>query len=247
MKKENIIIGCCGFPVALEKYVKIFGAVETQQTFYKLINEDTVKKWREKADAINPNFEFTIKAHQFITHAPGHTYLRAGIEIAEKDKHKYGYFRPTKEVFNAWGHTVKIAKELKVKTILLQSPPSFFENDENLRNIKNFFEKVGKTEFLLFWEPRGKWNDKTLKKIFKTYKIYHCVDPLKRKPLTNNYFYFRLHGGERYRHNYTQEELEEIFSMVSKLGGEKAYVFFNNLNMLRDAQKFLKLVSKNIV
>ena len=42
-------VGCCGFPVARQKYFNEFKLVEVQQTFYKLPQESTLRRWREEA------------------------------------------------------------------------------------------------------------------------------------------------------------------------------------------------------
>lgn len=242
MRAENIIIGCCGFPVAIDKYVKVMNAVETQQTFYKLIPETTAQHWWEQATTLKPEFQFTVKASQFITHRPGRTYAKAGIVIPEEKKLNYGNFNLTEEVLSAWEHTVKIARKLHARAILLQSPPSFHETSKTLENVRNFLEKIKTNEFLLFWEPRGKWNNETLKTICEEFEIYECTDPMIKKPVSSKYYYFRLHGGVKYQHVYTEVELEKLAAEIKALDGEKAYVFFNNKNMYQDAQKFQMLI-----
>lgn len=242
MRREDIFIGCCGFPVAIEKYAGTLGTVETQQTFYRLIPEKTAQTWWQKATSVRPNFRFTVKAHQFITHRPGRTYAKAGIVVPEEKKGNYGDFKLTDEVRGAWEHTLRIAKELHADAILLQSPPTFNETPENVENLKDFLAKVRTKDFIVFWEYRGKWSEKTVKAICDEFEIYHCVDPTRKKPLTEKYFYFRLHGGERYGHIYTQTELEKLAEEVKRLEGEKVYVFFNNKNMFTDAQKFQTLI-----
>lgn len=241
----QIIIGCCGFPVGIEKYAKVFSAVEIQQTFYRFIQEKVAENWLKKVN--KENFQFTIKAHQFITHNPGKTYAKAGIVIPEEKKENYGGFKLTDEVLNAWKHTLKIARILNAKVILLQSPPSYNENLESIKNIKNFLERVKTKEFLIFWEIRGKWSDETIKDICEEFEIYQCVDPTIRKPITQKYYYFRLHGGLGYRHTYTQEELEKLADEIRKLNGEEIYVFFNNINMFNDAQKFQALIHTTLL
>jgi len=245
MRKEDIVVGCCGFPVGLERYAKVLNAVETQQTFYRLVPERNAETWRRKADAINPSFEFSVKGNQFITHDPGgRTYLRAGVKIPEEKAGNYGYFRPTEEVTGAWEHTMKIARIVRARCIILQSPPSFGESAENLKNLMTFFDRMEKG-FLIFWEPRGKWKEQTLREVCKRCDIYHCVDPLIRRPVTEDYFYFRLHGaqgGRMYRYTYTDNDLENLVSMIKGLEGKRVYVFFNNMSMFSDAQRFLKWI-----
>ncbi|MEM0022835.1 MAG: DUF72 domain-containing protein, partial [Archaeoglobaceae archaeon] len=99
-------IGCCGFPIAMEKYFEKFEVVEVQKTFYKPPSIDTAKKWRELAPQ---SFEFTVKAWQIITHPPSSpTYRKAKLSVEDA-----GFFKPIKTVFDAWEITRQIAKALK--------------------------------------------------------------------------------------------------------------------------------------
>lgn len=80
-----IKVGCCGFPVTRERYYKTFSVVEVQSTFYDFVKVETLKKWRAEAPK---DFEFVIKAFQFITHsATSPTYKRAknltGLNLAK--------------------------------------------------------------------------------------------------------------------------------------------------------------------
>ena len=58
-------LGMCGFTIGAAAYMKQFPVVEVQQTFYDPPALPTVEKWRAQAP---PEFEFTMKAWQVITH-----------------------------------------------------------------------------------------------------------------------------------------------------------------------------------
>ncbi|HDD64840.1 MAG TPA: DUF72 domain-containing protein, partial [Firmicutes bacterium] len=89
-------VGCCGFPISQKKYFENFNLVEVQKTFYQIPEEETLIKWRKKAQK---EFEFTLKAWQLITHPPSSpTYKRLKIELSDKEKKNYGFFKPTDEV-----------------------------------------------------------------------------------------------------------------------------------------------------
>ncbi|MGB9561269.1 MAG: DUF72 domain-containing protein, partial [bacterium] len=45
----------------LESYARLFELVEVNSTFYRLPRKSTPPHWREKANKINPQFEFTLK------------------------------------------------------------------------------------------------------------------------------------------------------------------------------------------
>ena len=60
---------------------------------------------------------------------------------------------------------------------------------------------------------------------------------------SDNLIYMRMHGRDGwYRHDYTQEELEETAAMIQRTGAEKVYLFFNNNHsMLENAQRMREL------
>jgi len=234
MKKNNSIhcishlmkIGCCGFPVGMKKYFERFNAVEIQKTFYEIPEIKTARRWREKAQK---NFEFTLKANQVITHPPtSPTYRKMRI----KPRHA-GFFKNTEEVFDAYKKTKEIAKTLRAKIILFQCPPSFKQEKNNIENMYNFFDSIPKG-FVFAWEPRGKWNEKTVKKTCEELGLIHCVDPFKNKQVYGDFGYFRLHGINGYRYRYSDDDLKKL----KKICKRNYYVFFNNVYMYEDALRF---------
>jgi len=142
-------------------------------------------------------------------------------------------------VHRAWEETRRFAQALEAKVIVFQCPPSFSENLENVGNMIRFFKSEGGTEFHLAWEPRGGWSDQTIKALCCELGLIHCVDPMEKMPLYGEPQYFRLHGGLRYQHHYSEEELERL---QDKVKGKDTYILFNNVNMYHDALTFDRLV-----
>ncbi|MHC1635301.1 MAG: DUF72 domain-containing protein [Candidatus Methanospirareceae archaeon] len=238
----EILVGCCGFPRKKESYYKDFKLVEIQKTFYKLPRVETVKKWRESAPL---DFVFTLKAPQLITHpSSSPTYFKAGIKIKEEDKDKYGFFRHTKEVFEAWEETKRIAEALKAEIILFQCPPSFKEEKENVENMLSFFSSISYSDIILAWEPRGRWSEQTIQKLCADLDLVHCVDPFSNKQLYGEISYFRLHGIGTIKYKYKDEDLEYLKGVCDKKReeGKKAiYCLFNNIYMYEDAKRFKEI------
>lgn len=231
-----IKVGCCGFRGKRSDYFKNFEVVEIQQTFYKLPKIETAEKWRNEAPK---NFEYTMKAWQLITHeASSPTYRKAGIKIEGNEKN-YGFFRATKEVFEAWEKCEEFAKALKARIIVFQCPPSFNESKENVENIKQFFSSIS-SNFIYAWEPRGKWKDDTIIKICKELNLIHCVDPFKRESLYGDIKYYRLHGIGGYNYDYSKEELQKLANICKKYG--EVYCLFNNTQMLKNALEFKEII-----
>ncbi|MBO8182175.1 MAG: DUF72 domain-containing protein [Archaeoglobus sp.] len=238
-------VGCCGFAVAFDKYVKSLDVVEVQQTFYKPPKLETAEKWRQKADSINKGFEFTVKAFQVITHPRSSpTYRKAKLEVSGN----VGFFNPVKEVFEAWEKTKEIAEILRADKIVFQTPSSFKMTEENLKRVDEFFSSID-GKFTFIWEPRD--YSEALMELFadilKKHGIVHCVDPFASEPaFLPDIAYFRLHGaykGKRivYSYTYSDEELNQLGEKTGKY--PNPYVMFNNKSMYNDALRFRELVN----
>jgi uncharacterized protein YecE (DUF72 family) len=232
-----IKIGCCGLSVSWEKYIKEFKLVEIQKTFYQPPDDITLKRWRER---VPPEFEFTVKAWQLITHpssSPTYRKLKDKANIQEA-----GFFRDSSAVKYGYQRTVECAKTLGAKIILYQTPASFKPDKENIRNLKYFFTTIAREKFIHIWEPRGKWNREEIKKIASECKIFIAVDPFKIKPFSQKIVYFRLHGIGGYRYRYSDGELKELAGMIKKLKFQFCYVLFNNVYMWESALKFKEML-----
>jgi len=217
-----IKVGCCGYPTSMKKYQESFHLVELNKTFYNYPEVSTVVKWREN---VPKEFEFTVKAHQDISH---------------KFKLKAEFSAST------FGQMKQICKLLRAKILLIQTPASF--KPDSLEDAEEFFEKMDRDDLILAWETRGPlWEQKDicqrLGKILETINVTHVTDPFKTVPAyTNTIAYFRLHGlGDRmYYYQYSNEELKRLheFGKTFEDEGKEVYVLFNNLTMFDDALRF---------
>jgi len=233
-----INVGCCGFPVKRETYYQIFSVVEVQQTFYQLPRLETGKRWKEEAP---PDFEFTMKAWQLITHEPSSpTYRRLRMKIPEKKKKNYGFFKETEEVEEGWQRTAEFARALGVEKIVFQSPASFTPSESSIRNLKHFFQKRKSNSFTFIWEPRGQWRRLEAERLCTELGIVPCLDPFEGKLAMGDLLYTRLHGRKGYRYTYSEMEMKEI--MEKGMSYPNAYFMFNNVNMYEDAQRMKKLL-----
>ncbi|MBC7327342.1 DUF72 domain-containing protein [bacterium] len=236
-----IKVGCCGWAKSQKEYFQHFSIIELQQTFYKLPELKTAKNWREKAPL---EFEFTLKASQLITHPPtSPTYKKGGIVIPKDKMDRYGFFRPTEEVFQAFEQTAEIAKVLSSKIIVFQCPASFKPTEENKENLRIFFKTIRRNDFIMVWEPRGDWNEGEIKNLCQELNLSHCVDPFKNKSVYGEILYLRLHGIGGYSYKYTDEQLLTLARLVAS-ERKPVYVMFNNTNMFEDALRFKLLLEK---
>ncbi len=221
-------IGCAGFGEARGKYFREFNVVEVQQTFYRPVPLDTLKRWREEAPQ---GFEFTLKALQVITHPPySPTYRRYR---GERPK-EAGFFKPIKPVMEAWETTLKEAEALDARVIIFQLPPSFCPDDENMENMRRFFSTAKTSELLFGIEVRCKeWRGR-VSQLCQEFGLFHVVDPFSWERECGGIKYFRLHGKGGYRYRFTEED----FALLKTLVDRDSYVIFNNIYALEDARRF---------
>ncbi len=226
-----IKVGCCGFPTSMKKYFEHFSLVELNSTFYQYPRERTVEGWREKAPG---NFEFTVKAHQDISH-------KAKLKVKEAS-------------LKAFERVKKICKTLNSKILLIQTPGSF--RPDKLGDAEKFFGAVDREGLVLVWETRGPaWETaevhKKLGQVLEKLDVTHVTDPFRVMPAyTGDVAYFRLHGlGERmYYYQYSDSELQRLKALISpyEREGKKVYVLFNNFSMFDDGVRFTEYLSKGV-
>jgi uncharacterized protein YecE (DUF72 family) len=238
--KAEIKVGCCGFVVSQKKYFQRFNLIEIQKTFYQLPHLTTAEKWRASAPE---GFEFTLKAWQLITHDPtSPTYRRLGKRVEPERFARYGRFRATTEVFEAWRQTAIFARTLGASLVVFQCPASFRPTDQNVASMKAFFSHIDREGFRFAWEPRGAWPGDLIRRLCEAHQLVHCVDPFKNKPQFGEFQYFRLHGITGFAYRYTDTDLERLKEWAQE---KPTYVFFNNNWMKDDASRFLELVGNS--
>ena len=237
------MIGTCGFGRAKRPdYFESLPVIEIQHTFYQPPQIKTLEKWRAAAPE---GFEFTLKAWQLITHeATSPTYKRCTRPfVDEEEAEGAGFFKPTAAVREGLETTLACAKALGARTILFQCPAKFQPLPENILNMKRFFTDMDRGDLNLVWEPRGKaWEDDIIREICDELDLWHCVNPFARPTVTPDRCYYRLHGIPRWRYTYEDEELYELVSLLPD--DRLSYVFFNNITMKQDAERFKKIVSE---
>jgi uncharacterized protein YecE (DUF72 family) len=236
----QVKVGCCGFPINRRKYYAAYPLVEVQQTFYQPPQVHTAARWRADAP---PEFEFTVKAWQLITHeASSPTYRRLRRPISPELRDRYGSFRPTDEVRAAWAATAEVARALGARVVVFQCPPRFTPTDDHVEWLRRFFAGMARGEFTLAWEPRGEWPPALVAGLCAELDLVHVVDPLQEEPLSKGMCYFRLHGLTGYRYLHTEEDLHAILRRLSP--DAPTYVLFNNLFMGEDAKRFQAIVQR---
>ena len=230
----------CGFTIGRASYFKQFRVVEVQQTFYDPPPRATMARWRDEAP---PDFEFTMKAWQVITHfGTSPTYRRLVSPFSAKDRASAGGFRLNETVLSAWDRTVECAAVLRATKVLFQCPASFRETPENVAAMEEFFGAIDRPEGMtLVWEPRGAWRDEVVARLCRELTLVHAVDPFVRRSMTPELVYWRLHGIKSHSARYTDDELRLIRQWLSDAGDPPGYVLFNNIPRVHDVRRFREL------
>ena len=245
MTTSDLRIGCCGFPQPLERYAQTFAVVEVQQTFYQPPLLRTLVKWRA---CVPDGFEFTLKAWQLITHdATSPTYRRLREKLSDQQRREAGSFRLNSTVLSAWQRTLECARALGSRAILFQCPARFAPSRENKGNLREFLRQVhsglvrspGKETLTFVWEPRGEWNTEEVRELCEELDLIHGIDPFQQQPATSGLGYYRLHGKTGYRYQYSDADLRQLLEFAQSR--PFCYVLFNNLSMLEDARRFMRL------
>lgn len=223
-----IKVGCCGFAASMKRYFEAFELVELNRTFYEYPRLDTVEGWREKAPEA---FEFTVKAHQDITH-------KAKMRLDDDCVKAFEYMR-------------QICKILKARILLFQTPGSL--RPERLSEAEKFFRGVDRENLTLVWETRGSEWEKPevyegLSRVLRSLDVVHVTDPFRVLPAyTGHIAYFRLHGlgEELYYYQFTDGELRRLGEIAKKFEaeGKVVYVLFNNLSMFEDGLRFMRYLA----
>jgi uncharacterized protein YecE (DUF72 family) len=230
-------LGLCGFTIGAAQYYRRFKVLEVQQTFYDPPAPETLRRWR---DAAPPEFEFTMKAWQVITHlGTSRTYRRLRSPFSERQRAEAGGFRLNETTMDAYHRSLEACRILRATAILFQCPPSFHPTPENVASMREFFRTVDRPDGVPFlWEPRGKWPDDLIEEVCEDCRLLHAVDPFIRQSRTPSLIYWRLHGNGSHYAVYKDEELNQLLDW---LPAGDAYVMFNNIPRVKDSARFRAL------
>jgi uncharacterized protein YecE (DUF72 family) len=233
----------------LQAYADHYSAVELNRTFYKLPMLKTAEKWRL---TVPPDFDFTVKAWQAITHpTSGVTWRKRTDQLTDQQIEGFGSFRPNEVTLDAWSSVMDVAEALEASVCLVQAPASFAPMEENLRNFRRFFTTGERRGVQVAWEPRGEWNENLdlVTELCRELDLIHVVDPFRRSPRSNGpVCYLRLHGRNPketdYNYAYDEDELQELSEMLREYeeAYDRVYCMFNNYEMYKNAATLQRIL-----
>jgi len=193
-------------------------AVELNASFYRFPYKNQIAGWAKKGAKIR----WCVKVHRFVTH-----------------QHKFN-----ETARGVWQRFLDLFSPLdpSIDWYLFQAPPSMI----NIERLLRFFNDLPLLEKCVL-EIRNRnliSNDAICRKLQECLPVVSVDSPDTRNRIfSGTIIYMRMHGREDwYRHDYSQEELEETAGMIQRTGAEKVYLFFNNdHSMLENAQRMMEL------
>ena len=193
----------------LMHYASHFETVEVNSTFYRLAKPDAVARWVEDTP---PDFVFTVKASQYLTHMKRLTDMDRGV----------GRF---------YEAIAPLAASPKLGPVLWQLPPNFRRDDERLAHAVDNLPP-GRHCFEFRHET---WFHPDVMALLRERGIALAIgddarrakDPLE---VTADFAFVRFHYGTRGRRgNYSESELDEWAVRLAELGARaECFAYFNN-------------------
>jgi uncharacterized protein YecE (DUF72 family) len=219
---SNLFTGCAGwalssavkpfFPDAgthLERYARVFSAVEINSSFYRPHRKETYARW---AASTPPGFRFTAKVPREITHA---LRLRGAEAALEK------FLAEVAGLGDRLG------------ALLVQLPPSAAFDAEVAREFLRIFRErfAGR----IAWEARhASWFAPAAMELLSEWEVASvaadpAVVPAAGVPgAFEGFAYFRLHGSPRlYYSNYSEEFLRALAARLRGFAGDVFCIFDN--------------------
>jgi uncharacterized protein YecE (DUF72 family) len=209
----------------LSFYAREFNTMELNSSYYGVPTTFAMERMAQKTP---DGFQFTVKAHQDMTHK------REDNEL----------------VFTQFNAALKpMIEQGKFGCVLAQFPNSFHNAPDSLDYLKLFRERMGDLAVVIELRQRDWLNDETFALLRELHFGFCCVDEPRFTSLmppitevTSDVAYVRFHGRnaqkwwshaeawERYNYTYKPEELQE---WVPKLEGlaeksQRMFVFANN-------------------
>jgi uncharacterized protein YecE (DUF72 family) len=189
----------------LPSYAARFPAVEVNNSFYRLPDPETFRRWRERTPA---GFSFAVKVSRFLTHLRR---LRDPEEPWER----------------LWSRAVELGPRLG--PLLFQLPPRFPADVERLRGLLDLLPRRARSAFE-FRDPSWLVPDvfELLERAGAALVWPDRPGARQDLPLVSGWAYLRFHQGQPDAPAYTRASLTAWADRIAGLPADEVWVFFNN-------------------
>ena len=189
-------------------YAARFDTVEINNTFYRLPEEDTFRRWGGQAP---PGFLFAVKASRFLTHMK-----------KLKD--------PEEPIHRLFDRMAPLGRHLG--PVLYQLPPGWKLNQSRLECFLHALPQ-GVQHVMEFREPS--WYADGVSALLEEYRVARCLHDMKGSATgmerVGPFVYVRFHGAEgTYSGAYPEQRLERWadWLLEQRRAGIKVFAYFNN-------------------
>lgn len=185
----------------LRYYSERLGAVEINNTFYRLPTAAILESW---ASQVPEDFRFSLKASRRITH-----------------------FKRLKEAGEETSYLLQTAETLgrRLSVVLFQLPPNF---KKDLPRLKTFLGLLPATIRTAFEFRHPSWFDEEVQGCLTEHGCALCLSETDEEPLgklvsTTGFGYLRLR-----RSDYSEADLSTWISRLSTVNWQQAFIFFKH-------------------
>lgn len=192
----------------LSFYAKNFSSVEINNTFYQLLQVETIRKWMDQTP---DDFVLAIKASRYITHMKN-------------------LLEPEETLPNFLDRISHFGE--KCGPILFQLPPHW---QLNLERLENFLEHLPEGHRYTFELRNATWFKEETYALLRKHNAAFCIYDFnfRQSPriTTTDFVYIRLHGpGKAYHDPYDKETLKGWRDRISSWLEEdkQIYCYFDN-------------------
>ena len=192
----------------LSFYSREFPTVEINNSFYRLPDEGTFRKWKSQAPA---GFVFAVKASRYITHIKRLREPKASVDLLLERASPLG---------------------ASLGPILFQLPPRWKADIDRL----SAFLEVIPSGYRIAVEFRDRtWCREDIYALLRAHNVAMCFHDWGGfgwpEEVTSNFAYIRFHGaGQRYGGDYPEKTLVQWTNKIRTWSPdlERIYVYFNN-------------------
>jgi len=191
-----------------EHYASVFDTVEINNTFYRLPERATFKRWAERAPA---GFEFAVKASRFLTHMK---------KLKDPEE-------PVERLFSRMS-----ALGSRLGPVLYQLPPGWAVDVERFHHFLGILPKDAR-HVVEFRHPS--WYVPAIRSLAVEHGVTICLHDMAGsatgRDVTGPFVYVRFHGPSvRYGGSYTDERLQRwaVWLNARLDDGCDVYAYFNN-------------------
>lgn len=242
MDNPQLRVGCSGwqyrhwrgvfYPADLaqarwfEFYARAFDTVEINNSFYRLPEASTFRRWRERAPR---GFLFAVKASRYLTHMKKLKDPEPPLEL---------FFSRARELGPALG------------PVLYQLPPRW---PVNVDRLKVFLAALPPGAAHVIEFRNASWYSPEVFRLLDSFRVALCLHDMPGSATdaepAGPFVYLRFHGsGARYGGGYSDEQLSRHASWIrSRLRDRPVYAYFNNDvggNAPRDAARLRAMLSE---